>query len=308
MLIGSEMIAPKALLDKNNAINSFILYDLRLPRAITALLVGVGLSVSGLLMQSLFRNALAGPYVLGISSGAGLGVAIMLMSGGLLGFTLFSSWTLVLAAIFGTLMVLMVILSFSLHIRQSTTLLIIGIMIGTFVSAIISVFQYFTDAESLKKFVLWTFGSTSSTSMNQVYVLLFCVLLGLVMALLSSKQLNAFLMGEDYAKSLGVSVKTTRLISILTVGLLAGAITAFCGPIAFVGLAVPHIARGLFKTSVHQVLLPASALIGGGFMLLCDMLSQVPFLPYTLPINAITSLLGAPIVIYVIVRKRGFVS
>ena len=177
-------------------------------------------------------------------------------------------------------------------------------MIGTFVSSIISILQYFSDMESLKKFILWTLGSTSSTTLQQSLILTFCVVLGLILALITSKSLNAFLMGESYAKSLGISVNKTRLITIVSVGILAGSATAFCGPIAFIGLAVPHVARNIFKTSLHHVLIPASALIGVSFMLLCDIISQMPFMAFTLPINAVTSLIGAPIVIAVIVKNK----
>lgn len=308
LFIGSEWIEPKVIFNElfssSDSTESFIFYNLRLPRAITALMIGVALSVSGVLMQSLFKNSLAGPFVLGISSGSGLGVALLIMAGTAIGFSSFSSTSIVMASTVGTLIVLLVILALSRKVRQGATLLIVGVMIGTFVSSIISILQYFSDMESLKKFILWTLGSTSSTSLQQSFILAFCVAIGLSLALMTSKALNAFLMGEEYAKSLGVSVNKTRLITIVSVGILAGSATAFCGPIAFIGLAVPHVARNVFKTSLHHVLIPSSVLIGMSFMLLCDIISQMPFTPFTLPINAVTSIIGAPIVIGVIVKNK----
>lgn len=308
LFIGSEWIEPKVIFSElfslSESTENFILYNLRLPRAITALMVGIALSISGVLMQSLFKNSLAGPFVLGISSGSGLGVALLIMAGTLIGFSAFSSTSIVVASTIGTLIVLLIILALSRKVKQGATLLIVGVMIGTFVSSIISILQYFSDMESLKKFILWTLGSTSSTTLQQSLILTFCVVLGLILALITSKSLNAFLMGESYAKSLGISVNKTRLITIVSVGILAGSATAFCGPIAFIGLAVPHVARNIFKTSLHHVLIPASALIGVSFMLLCDIISQMPFMAFTLPINAVTSLIGAPIVIAVIVKNK----
>jgi iron complex transport system permease protein len=290
--------------DSQNASNNFIIHQLRIPRAITSILVGVALSVSGLIMQSLFKNGLAGPYVLGISSGSGLGVALLLMAGSAFGFTTNFSLSIVMASSLGSLAVLLVILSLSFRVRQAASLLIIGVMIGTFVSAIISVLQFFTDLESLKKFVLWTMGSTTSTTLQQNFVLLIFIAIGLVLAVMLIRPLNAFLMGEEYAKSVGVSIKLTRILSIASVALLAGSVTAYCGPIAFVGLAVPHIARNIFNTALHQILLPASILIGIVLMLVCDVISQLPGLDYVLPINAVTSLIGAPIVISVILKNK----
>jgi iron complex transport system permease protein len=284
--------------------HNFIVHQLRIPRAFTSVLVGAALSVSGLLMQSLFKNGLAGPYVLGISSGSGLGVALLMMAGTAFGIVIDSSITLVIASSLGSLLVLLIVLALSFRVRQAASLLIIGVMIGTFVSSIISVLQFFTDMESLKKFVLWTMGSTTSTTMQQNGLLLIFVLFGVLIAVFLSKSLNAFLMGEDYAKSVGVSVKNTRVWSIVAVALMAGSVTAYCGPIAFIGLAVPHVARNIFNTSLHQILIPASVLLGVCFMLACDIISQLPGFDYVLPINAVTSLIGAPIVISVILKNQ----
>lgn len=308
LFIGSEWIEPNVILSElfssSDNIENVILFNIRLPRAITSLMLGAALSVSGVLMQSLFRNSLAGPFVLGISSGSGLGVALLILAGTIFGISLFSSMSIIFASTLGTLLVLLLILLLSKKVKQGATLLIIGVMIGTFVSSIISVLQFFSDAESLKKFILWTLGSTSSTDLNQSLILSFCVFIGLILAFAVSKSLNAFLMGESYAKSLGISIQRTRLLTIISVGILAGAVTAFCGPIAFIGLAVPHVARNIFKTSLHNVLIPSSILLGMSFMLLCDIIAQMPFSPYTLPINAVTSLIGAPIVIAVIVKNK----
>ena len=287
-----------------NASNEFIIYELRIPRAITSVLVGAALSVSGLIMQSLFKNGLAGPYVLGISSGSGLGVALLLMAGTAFGVSVDHSVSVVLASSLGSLAVLLLILAISFRVRQAASLLIIGVMIGTFVSAIISVLQFFTDMESLKKFVLWTMGSTTATTLQQNGILFLFVIIGLLLAIILIKPLNAFLMGEEFAQSVGISIKTTRILSIISVALLAGSVTAYCGPIAFIGLAVPHIARNMFNTALHQILLPASIIIGIDLMLICDIIAQLPGSNYMLPINAVTSLIGAPIVISVILKNK----
>lgn len=309
LAIGSEWIPFSEVFEalfvsNDNNTNNYIIKEIRIPRAITSLLVGLGLSVSGLLMQSLFKNALAGPYVLGISSGSGFGVAILMMAGSAFGVVIDSSFSIIVASSLGSLLVLLFVLMFSYRVSQAASLLIIGVMIGTFVSSMISVLQYFSDMESLKKFILWTMGSTTATTLSQNIYLLVFVFVGLILAILSSNNLNAFLMGEDYAKSLGISVKKTRLIVIISVALMAGSVTAFCGPIGFIGLAVPHVARNIFKTSLHQILVPACLLIGMNFMMICDTISQLPGFDYVLPINAVTSLIGAPIVIGVILKNR----
>ncbi|MFP5471110.1 MAG: FecCD family ABC transporter permease [Bacteroidia bacterium] len=308
LMIGSQQIPLNeiisSLVENNNTPENFIVKELRLSRAITSILAGAGLATSGLIMQSLFKNGLAGPYVLGISSGSGLGVALLLMAGTALGINIDYSFSVVIASSLGSMLVLVLILFISFRVRQAASLLIIGVMIGTFASAIISVLQFFTDLESLKKFVLWTMGSTTGTSLEQNLILTVFVLIGILIAAFLIKPLNTFLMGEEYAQSLGISIKSTRLLSILSVALLAGSITAYCGPIAFIGLAVPHIARNLFKTALHQILLPASIFLGSCLMLMCDIVAQVPGYDYVLPINAVTSLIGAPIVISVILKNR----
>ncbi len=286
----------------------FIIFEYRLPKAITAILAGGGLAVSGLLMQTLFRNPLAGPFVLGLSSGASLGVAFLILGvgifGGALGGLLLSSWSLVIASALGSFLVLLAVLSVSFKVKDTMTLLIIGLMFGSVTAAIVSVLSYFSNAEQLQQFVFWSFGTLGNVSWQGIFILSLCVLIGLVLSFTSIKPLNALLLGENYAKSMGINIKKTTLFIILATSLLAGSITAFAGPIAFVGLAVPHVTRQYFTTSNHLILLPAVLISGAILMLICDTVAQLPFTEYTLPINAITSLLGAPVVIWLLVRKR----
>lgn len=286
----------------------YIIIDYRLPKAITAILAGGGLAVSGLLMQTLFRNPLAGPFVLGLSSGASLGVAILILGasafGGIIGGILGSEWSMVMASALGSFLVLLAVLAVSLRVKDTMAILIIGLMFGSVTGAIVAVLSYFSSAEQLQQFIFWSFGSLGNQSWTGVLILIICCTIGLVLSFLSGKSLNALLLGENYAKSMGLKIKKTTFLIIIATSILAGSITAFAGPIAFVGLAVPHIVRQFFKTSNHIILLPAVLLCGGILMLLCDTAAQLPFSEYTLPINAITSLIGAPIVIWLLVRKR----
>lgn len=287
-----------------------IIRDFRLPKAITAVLAGSGLAVAGLLMQTLFRNPLAGPFVLGISNGASLGVALLVMGGSawLPPFLQGGAWGTALAAVAGSGLVLALVLLVSVKIRDSVSLLIVGLMVGSATGAIVSVLQYFSQAEVVQAYLIWTFGSLGGTTPGQLQVLAVVVLLGLLLALAAQKQLNTFLLGEDYARGLGVSVKRYRFLVIVSTCLLAGSVTAFCGPIAFVGLAVPHICRALLRTSSHSVLLPGVCLLGSALMLACDLVAQLPGQQQTLPINAVTALVGAPVVIWVVMRSRGMGS
>ncbi len=282
----------------------YIITQYRLPKALTAILVGGGLSLSGLLMQTLFRNPLAGPFVLGISSGASLGAALLLMGSALLGQLIFCDFSLVVAASVGSFLVLLVVLLVANQVRDTMTLLIIGLMFGSITAAIVSVLAYFSNAEQLQRFIFWSYGSVGSLSWHQNSILGGLVLVGIVLSVVSIKSLNALLLGEHYAQSLGVSLKRSKLLIIIATGLLAGSITAFAGPIAFVGLAVPHLTRQLFSTMEHKVLIPAVFLYGAVLMLLCDAIAQLPTAAQVLPINAITSLVGAPVVIWLLVRKR----
>ncbi|WP_067033835.1 FecCD family ABC transporter permease [Allomuricauda sp. CP2A] len=286
----------------------YIIYDYRIPKAFTAILVGGGLSLSGLMMQTLFRNPLAGPFVLGISSGASLGAALLLMGAslatGLTSIAFLSDISLAIAASIGSFLVLLVVMLVAQRIKDTMALLIIGLMFGSITSALVSVLAYFSSAESLQRFIFWSFGSVGDLSSEQVLLLGGIVALGTLLGILSIKALNAFLLGENYALSLGVSLKKSRLLIIIATGLLAGGVTAFAGPIAFVGLAVPHLTRQIFDTMEHRILIPAVFLYGAILMLLCDTLAQLPNTANVLPINAITSLVGAPVVIWLLVRKR----
>ncbi|WP_281228315.1 iron ABC transporter permease [Flavobacterium aquiphilum] len=288
----------------------YIIINYRLPKAITAVLVGMGLSISGLLMQTLFRNPLAGPYVLGLSSGASLGVAFVILGAGVLpsflsGIVL-SPYGIVLASTLGSTSVLLLVLLVSQRLRDTMAILIVGLMFGSFTSSVVGVLTYFSSAEQLQKFTFWSLGNLGNLSWTSILILTICVLFGLFLSLLSIKPLNALLLGENYAKSMGLNFNRARLVIIIATGILAGSITAYAGPIAFVGLAVPHIAKLVFQTSNHTVLFWSTLLFGAGIMLICDMVSQMPGMEITLPINAITSILGAPVVIWLLVRKRNF--
>ena len=287
-----------------------ILWNFRFPKAITAILVGIGLSISGLLMQTLFRNPLAGPYVLGLSSGASLGVAFVILGSGLLptfiaSFFL-SSYGLVMASSLGAFLVLLAVLLVSQKLKDTMAILIVGLMFGSFTSAIVSVLSYFSTAEKLQKFTFWSMGSISNLSWQEISILSVLTCIGIILSFTVIKPLNALLLGEKYAQSIGVNYKKTRFLIIVATSILAGSITAFAGPIAFIGLAVPHMAKLLFRTSNHLVLFWSTLLLGAIVMLVCDTIAQVPGNDITLPINAITSVIGAPIVIWLLVRKKKF--
>lgn len=288
----------------------YIIINYRLPKAITAVLVGMGLSISGLLMQTLFRNPLAGPYVLGLSSGASLGVAFVILGASVLpsflSGVLLSPYGIVLASTLGSTSVLLLVLLVSQRLRDTMAILIVGLMFGSFTSAVVGVLTYFSSAEQLQKFTFWSMGNLGNLSWTSILILTICVLFGLFLSLLSIKPLNALLLGENYAKSMGLNFNKARLIIILATSILAGSITAYAGPIAFIGLAVPHIAKLVFQTSNHTVLFWSTLLFGAAIMLVCDVVSQMPGMEVTLPINAITSILGAPVVIWLLVRKRSF--
>ena len=286
----------------------YIIINYRLPKAITAIFVGAGLSISGLLMQTLFRNPLAGPYVLGLSSGSSLGVAFVILGAGFLPPFLstiaLSSYGIILASIFGSLMVMLAVLLASRKLRDTMSILIVGLMFGSFSSAIVGVLSYFSTAEQLQKFTFWSMGNLGNLSWSNILILGVSVFIGLILSLITIKSLNALLLGENYAKSIGINFKKTQLIIIIATSILAGSITSFVGPIAFIGLAVPHIAKLVFQTSNHVILFGGTILFGALIMLFCDIVSQLPGSDLTLPINAITSIVGAPVVIWLLVRKR----
>lgn len=285
-----------------------IVLNFRLPKAITAILVGSGLSISGLIMQTLFRNPLAGPFVLGISSGASLGVAFLILGsslfgGGLIAYST-SNWALAIASSLGAFLVLLAVLLAANKVRNTMSILIIGLMFGSLTAAVISVLSYFSEASQIQQYVFWSFGNLGNLSWSELTVFssfYFVCILGCFFII---KPLNSFLLGENYAKSLGISIHKNRNLILLITALLTGVITAFTGPIAFIGLAVPHTTKLIFSTSNHKILLPAVAILGAIVMLICDAIAQLPTLEYTLPINAITSLFGAPIVIWLLVRKK----
>jgi iron complex transport system permease protein len=289
----------------------YIIQNYRLPKAFTAIIVGSGLGVSGLLMQTLFRNPLAGPFVLGISSGASLGVALVILGAGLFGgafsAALMSKWSIVIAASLGSFLVLLAVLLVASKVRDTMAILIIGLMFGSITAAVVSVLSYFSSAEQLQQYIFWGFGSLGNLSWHELLILFCIYMIGLLLTVISIKALNTLLLGENYAKSLGLNLKQSRYIIILATSLLAGTITAFAGPIAFIGLAIPHMTRQIFSTSNHKILLPAVFIIGAIVMLICDSIAQLPTSDYTLPINAITSLIGAPIVIWLLVRQRKMV-
>lgn len=275
---------------------SNILHAIRIPKAVTAILAGASLSVAGLIMQTLFRNPLAGPYTLGVSSGASLGVAIL---------TMWSASLIVLlpvAACLGATFVLLLVLAVSRKVTSNVSLLIVGMMFGSIAGALVSLLQNFANPDALKLFIVWTLGSLSSVGWSDMQMMLPILLIGALFVLLSLKPLNGLLLGEDYARGLGIRVERTRLYIVLATGLLAGGVTAFCGPIAFIGVAVPHIARGVFRTSNHRVTVPASALIGACLLLVCDVLCSL--FTYPLPISTVSALFGAPVIIWIVLKER----
>jgi iron complex transport system permease protein len=293
----------------------FIINRIRLPKACTAVLAGCALSVGGLQMQTLFRNPLADPSILGITAGAGLGVAAVMLAGGSMA-TLYAikdlglsgSWLIISAACLGAGLVMVFVLALSRRVRDNVLLLIIGIMIGSLTFALTSIWQYFSDPEQIKDYLLWTFGSLGGVTGSQLSILAAVVAAGLIFAFFSSKMLDALLLGENYARSMGLTTGRARVIIVCSTSLLAGSVTAFCGPIGFIGIAVPHIARSVFNTSSHRILIPASCLIGAILLLFCDVIAQLPGSQSGLPINIITSLVGAPVVITLLLRQKNIIN
>jgi iron complex transport system permease protein len=286
-----------------------IILKFRLPKALTATLAGAALAVSGLQMQTIFRNPLAGPFVLGISSGASLGVALMVLTVGTTGSTLLAGlgllgdFGLVMAASLGAALVLVLVLALASRVH-TVTLLILGLMFGYTASALVSVLLYFSLAEQVQAYISWTFGSFAGVTWSQMKVFAPTVVVGVGIALASVKPLNALLLGEAYARSMGLTVQRARLLILTSAAILAGATTAFCGPIIFLGVAVPHLCRSIFNTSDHRVVVPAAILMGGIIALVADLVAQMPGSQTILPLNAITSLIGAPVVIWVILRQQ----
>ena len=298
---GSLWIAPWQLTDLS-PMQEQILLHLRLPKMLTAILAGASLSVAGLMMQTLFRNPLAGPYILGVSSGASLGVALVTMVSSGLGYRISEIGVISGAAIVGSIVVMLLVMLIAKRIRSNVTLLIVGMMVGNIAGALVNMIQNFANPDSLKLFIVWTLGSLSGVSWNDLPTLSIGVLLAFILVLMLIKPLNGLLLGEDYARGLGINVERTRWMMVLASCLLAGSVTAFCGPIAFIGVAVPHIARGLFATSNHRLTIPASALIGANILLACDILCNLS--TYALPISTMSALFGAPIILWIILKKK----
>ncbi|WP_255517951.1 iron ABC transporter permease [Fulvivirga sp. M361] len=288
-----------------------IIESIRLPKAMTAILAGVALSLSGLQMQTLFRNPLAGPSVLGITAGASLGVAIVMLGSGyvttsyaLQQFGVNGSWLIITASTLGSALIFVIVMGVSLRIHDNVVLLIVGIMIANVTIAVVSIWQYFSGPEQIQDYLIWTFGSLSGVTQQHLKVMSIAVSAGILLTFASSKYLNLLLLGENYARSMGLNVRLVKALVIFSTSLMAGAITGFCGPIGFIGIAVPHLSRSIFNTSDHRVLIPMSCLVGAALMLGCDIIAQLPGSQSMLPINSVTSLVGSPVVIWVILKKR----
>ena len=309
LLVGSVAVAPADIWaaltggDCDPAIRDIIL-RIRLLKAVTALLAGAALAASGLQMQTLFRNPLAGPYVLGISSGAGLGVALFLLGAPLLGVSAHSfvqSLGIAGAAWLGAALVLLVVMAVSRRIKDIMVILILGMMFGSGISSVVEILQYLSSEAALKSFVIWTMGSLGDGTGGNLALMLPVIAAGLVLSVAAIKPLNLLLLlGENYARTMGLNVQRTRTLLFLSTVLLAGTVTAFCGPVGFIGLAVPHLARMLFASADHRILMPGSMLAGAALLLVCDLISKT----LALPINTVTALMGIPVVIIVVVRNR----
>jgi iron complex transport system permease protein len=294
----------------SNSVWHSIFYEFRIPKTASAILAGSALAVSGLQMQTVFRNPLAGPDVLGVTSGASLGVALIVMGFG----DIFISeqmsfpgtWMQIIAAWAGAGLVLALIMIVSLRVGDIMTILILGILFGSATSSIVNVLQYFSQQSVLKTFIIWSMGNLGNLTAVQLKVLTISLIAGFAITFLTLKIMNAMLLGERYSRSMGINVKIARLLIFLSTSILAGSITAFCGPLAFIGIAVPHLARLIFKTANHYVLVPASMIVGSIIMLLADILSQLPGSGIVLPVNSVTAILGIPIVIWVIIYNRRF--
>ncbi len=313
MFIGSTRMSAadviNALLGNGAPGDEIIVMQFRLPRALTAVIAGAAMSVSGLLMQTLFRNPLAGPDVLGVSSGAGLGVALSLLTLTPL-FTLpegsmFAGWGLILAAWAGAGAVMIIIMAVSARVRDIMTVLIVGLLLASAISAVVSLMQYFSNEAMLRTYVIWTMGNLGNISYPQIRALAIATASGLAIAFTMVKPLNAMLMGETFSRTVGVRMQKTRIILLASSSILAGSVTAFCGPLAFIGVAVPHIARLLFGTTDHRILVPGTALAGAIILLLSDLISVLPGGGHIIPVNTVTSLIGIPVVLWIILGKTG---
>jgi iron complex transport system permease protein len=283
-----------------------IVWDFRMPKALACVLAGSALAAAGLQMQTLFRNALAGPDVLGLSSGASLAVSLIYMAqpAGLFVGNAQNAWVVSAAASLGCGAVLLIMLLVAGRLQDHVSLLLVGLMVAAATSSVVSVLQYLSRAEDMQIYMLWTFGSLGGLNWTELQVVAVVLCIGVVLAFTRIKSLNAWLLGDHYASSLGLDIRKSRIVIILSASILTGAVTAFCGPIAFVGLAVPHLTKLLIQTHNHKVLIPAVLLGGASLLLFCDILSQLPGSTYVLPINAITAFIGAPVVIWIIMRNK----
>ncbi|MEO1436835.1 MAG: iron ABC transporter permease [Bacteroidota bacterium] len=314
LALGSVWIPPDQIfriligLEPDQASWETIFWQIRFPRALTAVFAGAALALSGLLMQSFFQNPIAGPFVLGISSGSSLGVAILVLGSSTLGLGRWispnSGWSLILFSSLGAFLVLLIVLQVARSVRQLSTLLIIGLLFGAAVGSLVSILEYFSDREALRRFVLWGFGSLGGVSWQELLVMIPVLLFAMIWCMGLAKPLNALLLGQEFARGLGVPIRSIRFQIILTTALLAGTVTAFCGPIAFIGIAVPHLARIGLQSQQHGRLIPMTLLIGGCVLVFCDIIAQLPGSSVQLPINAITALLGAPMVIWIVYQYR----
>lgn len=300
----SDWLGLAGFAPNSNPVIRDIIIDFRLTKTLTCILAGGGLALGGLMMQTLFRNPLAGPDVLGLSSGASLAVALLVMVGNPFIDNLGGSFVISLGATLGSAAILLLILAVANRIKDNTSLLLIGLMVGATTASLVSVLQFVSRTEDQHYFLIWTFGSMGGLNWSELMVLGGVLLTGIVLAFYVSKPLNAWLLGDNYARSLGVNLASSRFLIIMATSLLAGSVTAFCGPIAFIGLAVPHLTRLLINTTNHRILIPGVLVMGASVMLFCDTVAQLPGSAYVLPINAITALIGAPVVIWVIVRAK----
>lgn len=314
LMIGSVRIPIPDILDvltgnfEGKASWEYIILEYRLPKLITAIIVGMSLSIAGMMMQTLFQNPMAEPYILGVSSGASLGVALCILGKSLFSLSvqnnLSSNAAVILFALIGSISVMLIVLGISQKIKQIATLLIVGLMFSSFTSAFVNILAYFSTAEELRKFTFWNLGSLGNISWEQLSFIVPLLLLTLLVSFLLNKPLNALLLGEGYAKSMGLNIKRNKFLIILVTCLLVAVCTAFVGPIAFIGLAVPHITRIVYKTTNHFTLFVGNLIIGALILVFCDIICQLPGEQFVLPINAITSILGAPLVIFLLLKKR----
>jgi len=308
LCLGSTLFPLRALWEDTGGTGSIyhhILINIRLPKALTAILAGSALSVSGILMQTLFRNPLAGPYILGVSSGASLGVAFVVMCTSLFGMVTAGAGAVATAAIIGSTLVLLLVMSVAGKVKDNVSLLIVGMMVGAIAGALVNIMQNIANPDALKLFIVWTLGSLASVGWSELTVMSVVLLVGALTVVFLLKPLNGLLLGENYARSLGINISHTRLGIVLATSLLAGGVTAWCGPIAFIGVAVPHLARGIMHTSNHRLTVPACALLGANLLLLCDCIVSLASysLSLSLPISTLSSLVAAPVIIYVILKR-----